>query len=142
MSENSEHKSITTIQDEIEEEVLSNKTHLDDDIEQSSNSSEVSRKSPTILPIVVPVITEDNSPVSKDVVDHVDQDEKRHNLVYEITGRLTPDQRRTFEFSDDVFASIKDLKIQVDEYGNETEFVYVQIVRKDSDCYEELLKFA
>ena len=145
VSQNTGNNSIATIQDEVEEQVISHKTDLDEDIIETSshtsshNSSEVSEDKEVILPIVTPVDSEVSSPVNEVIVD---QDPKRHNLVYEVTGRLTPEQRKTFEFSDDVFASIKDLKIQVDEYGVETEYVYVQIVRKDSDCYEELLKFA
>jgi hypothetical protein len=65
----------------------------------------------------------------------------KKNLVYEVTGRLTNEQRKTFELADDVYASIKDLKIQTDENGQEVEYVYVQIVRKNSDCYEELLRY-
>ena len=88
--------------------------------------------------------SESNSTVSEhheeDVLP-IDTDAKRKNLVYEVSGRLTPQQRKTFEFADDVIASVKDMVVQVDEYGVETEYVYVQIVRKDSDCYQELLNF-
>jgi hypothetical protein len=112
--------------------------------ESSSNSSESHKDSNKTGGNNHPLSKDESSHSSEsneEVVIQKDVDEKRKNLVYEVTGRLTPEQRKTFEFSDDVIASVKDMKVQVDEYGNETEFVYVQIVRKDSDCYQELLNY-
>jgi hypothetical protein len=118
------------IRDEIEEQIVN---------DSSSNSSSVDNHSTTSEIVILP----DTSPKSSEIVSNKSEViESKKNLVYEVTGRLTPEQKKTFEFSDDVFASIKDLKLQVDSEGNEVEYVYVQIVRKDSDCYEELLKYA
>ena len=66
---------------------------------------------------------------------------KRKNLVYEVAGKLAPGLKNSFEMSDDIFAQIKDMQVGEDEFGNEVEYVYVQIVRKDSDCYKELLAY-
>ena len=107
-----------------EHPLINNKSENTDLQSESSNSSE----SNVLDTNVVLPVTED-----KDV--------KRHNLVYEVAGKITPAQRKAFEFSDDVFAEIKNMQLQTDEYGNEVEYVYVQIVRKDSDCYEELMKY-
>lgn len=163
------HKTIADIQGEIESQVnesssnssidssekssnrqgeldRGNKSHttVQESSSNSSKSSESSHSKSTRTGEVHPLTPNDKSEVSKEshsAVVHRDEDQQRRNLVYEVSGRLTPDQRRTFEFSDDLWASVKDLKIKTDEYGNEVEYVYVQVVRKDSDCYEELLKY-
>ena len=121
------HISKDSIRDEIEEQVINTSSKSSPD--NSSESSHV---------IILPNVSPKSSEIVHEKSEPIDT---KKNLVYEVTGRLTPEQKRTFEFADDVYASIKDLKLQVDEEGNEVEYVYVQIVRKDSDCYEELLKY-
>ena len=139
-SQTTDNKSDVSDEKSNKSDVSQEKSNKSDVSQEKSNKSDTNNKDYVVLPIINPVTPDDNSPI---VVESQEEtiENKRHNLVYEVKGRLTPQQMKTFEFSDDVFASIKDLKLQVDEYGNETEFVYVQIVRKDSDCYEELLKF-
>ena len=158
-SNSSSERSINSIAKEIEKDVTSHSSDTDQDVLTPKNdmnrqnksdnssspdfsrvSSENSSQKSKIHPLV-PSSSQNSSEQSSHKNDIVDVDSKRKNLVYEVTGKLTPTQRKTFEFADDVFASIKDLQVQVDEYGNEVEYVYVQIVRKNSDCYEELLKF-
>jgi len=135
VSHKTEQKSHKTISNEIEEQIDDNSSS-----NTSSHSNNSSEKSSVILPVVPSHKSEIVEEISE-TIDHEDDLNVKKNLVYEVTGRLTNEQRKTFELADDVYASIKDLKIQTDENGQEVEYVYVQIVRKNSDCYEELLRY-
>lgn len=135
-----------SIYSEIESNLSSGSQHkvIDPQPSQKTHQEDSSESTYKSIPNPHPLVnnsSESSSTVSEHDTLPADLDNKRKNLVYEVSGRLTPQQRKTFEFADDVIASVKAMDVQVDEYGVETEYVYVQIVQKDSDCYQELLKF-
>lgn len=140
-SETPSHQS-STRQDELNRGQKSTQTFQESSSNSSDKSLSKSNKTGKEHPLIPVETHSETSEMTQPVVVHKDEDAERRNLVYEVTGRLTPEQRRAFEFSGDIWASVKDMKIQTDEYGNQVEYVYVQIVRKDSDCYQELLKYA
>lgn len=108
----------------IDNESRSNKTPVDSSITTETQS-----------PMIANISTHSQSNVIEEI-----QPTKK-NLVYEVAGKLSSTQMHSFEYSEDIFTDIKNMRVEVDEFGNEIEYVYVQIVRKNSDCYEELGKF-
>ena len=117
----------------------------------SQDSSSKKNESPQTSPRNKPDLEHNSSQSSQKEIESVnsqsqineivDVTPKKKNLVYEVAGKLTKKQMGTFEYSDDIFGDVKNMRVEVDEFGNEVEYVYVQIVRKDSDCYDELLKY-
>ena len=106
--------------------------------ENSSNNQESEEYSETSI---IESEETSNKTESNPIGKFDDENQGKKNLVYEVVGKLTTEQRRTLEYSNDVFADVKNSQVVVDEFGNEIEYIYVQIVRKDSDCYEELMKY-
>ena len=109
--------------------------NIDNESRSNKTPTDSSLTSETHSPKIINISTHSNS----NIVETIENTKK--NLVYEVAGKLSSDQMNKFEYSDDIFTDVKNMRVEVDEFGNEIEYVYVQIVRKNSDCYSELQKF-
>lgn len=84
----------------------------------------------TPFEVVEPIIEENK----------IDVEGRAENLVNVVVGELTPKQLDIMRFSPDVVGVIQEKKIEIDENGDEVEYVYVSIIRSDSPCYEDAIQ--
>ena len=126
-----------TVEEPVEEEVIreEEQPEIDDIVapEQEDDKSKteeevVNEDVPSKNGLVVPQINK------------IESEDRAENLVNVVVGELTPKQLDVMRFSPDVIEVIQEKKIEIDENGDEVEYVYVSIVRSDSPCYEDAIK--
>jgi hypothetical protein len=124
---NEEEEPVIEEQEPVHEEVI----NTQDVIEDSSEIIEhpVEEDPINVVDVVEPVVDNKIAPEGR-----------AENLVNVVVGSLTEKQMDIMKISPDVIGVIQDKKIEIDENGDEVEYVYVSIIRSDSPCYDDAIR--
>jgi len=129
-----------TIEDKSPVKEITEESPKKDLLNEDDNEESPSKKTDKYIDVDEEIEESESSEHQEEVPDE-ETIETRENIIHSVTGTLSEEERDQIKKASNLVNSIQKIeRVEDPETGDITEYIYIQVVPKDSDCYESLFE--